>query len=368
MVNNSFNRSSEFYKIYQEEILPIFNSYESFRKKELFFFWLCCILAMPLVTIILWGNYFLIMAYRWNQDLFLVALFLVALLGGIGVIIIWKARIRARNFSLSIKRDCLSKLLKVFGEVKWVNGSNIINDDELNTIGLFATYNRRNTDDEFLGTYKGVPFRICETKLWNESGSSSNKIKIPVFKGVVISFKSNKIIKNRTIVATKNDLTRKNTYWIYLAILAYLAFWYIFDYKNILHLVFILIAIIFFAWLYRDDMKMQELLEPVILEDPKFCKKFNVYSSNQVEARYLITNTFMERFQNLNTSFAAKKAKCSFCGDELFFAINTNKNLFEIGSIFRSLKNPKSINEFYNELSSIFDLIEFFKLDEKTGF
>ena len=49
------------------------------------------------------------------------------------------------------------------------------------------------------------------------------------------------------------------------------------------------------------------------------------------------------------------------------FAISTDKDVFEIGSLNKSLEDPESINEFYNELSSILDMIEYFKLDEKIG-
>ena len=75
----------------------------------------------------------------------------------------------------------------------------------------------------------------------------------------------------------------------------------------------------------------------------------------------------MERLLNLKTAFRAKNVKCSFYEDSIMFAINTDKNLFEIGSIEKTLLDPKSINECYNELSSIYKMIEYFKLDEKTG-
>ena len=103
------------------------------------------------------------------------------------------------------------------------------------------------------------------------------------------------------------------------------------------------------------------------MEDPWFGKKFNVYSSDQVEARYLVTPSFMERFNNLNTVFGAKNAKCSFYRDKIVIAISTKKNLFEIGEMFKSLEDPKSIKSMYDELFSIYKMITYFKLDEKTG-
>ena len=103
------------------------------------------------------------------------------------------------------------------------------------------------------------------------------------------------------------------------------------------------------------------------LEDTEFSKKYKAYSSDQVEGRYLITPAFMERFKNIQTAFGTKKVKCSFYNDSLMFAISTNKNLFEIGNLYCSLENPKQLETFFNELTSIFMLVDYFKLDEKTG-
>lgn len=101
------------------------------------------------------------------------------------------------------------------------------------------------------------------------------------------------------------------------------------------------------------------------LEDINFRKRFNVYSEDEVEARYLISPAFMERFLNLTLSFGTKKAKCVFFENKIMFAISTRKNLFEQGNLFK----PFSVNEgikFFKEFTSILDIIEYFKLDEET--
>ena len=118
----------------------------------------------------------------------------------------------------------------------------------------------------------------------------------------------------------------------------------------------------------KSGQDSQEMLEEVKLEDPVFSKKFNVYSSDQVEARYLVTTAFMERFLNIKTAFDTKHIKCAFFDENrLIISLPTNKNVFEIGETCTSLQNPKSINCLYNELISILKLIEYFKLNEKTG-
>ena len=81
----------------------------------------------------------------------------------------------------------------------------------------------------------------------------------------------------------------------------------------------------------------------------------------------MITTSFMERFQNLKTAFGAKKAKCSFYDDKIMFAISTSKNLFEIGSFWQTLENPKTINTLFAEIYSVYQMINYFKLGQKTG-
>ena len=74
----------------------------------------------------------------------------------------------------------------------------------------------------------------------------------------------------------------------------------------------------------------------------------------------------MERFKNLQTAFGTNKIKCSFNEDCLIFAISTWKNLFELGGLFINLENPKQLKKFFDELISIYMMIDYFKLDENT--
>ena len=61
-----------------------------------------------------------------------------------------------------------------------------------------------------------------------------------------------------------------------------------------------------------------------------------------------------------------KRLKCSFYNDYVLFDITTRKNLFEISNLFVSLKNTTSIEKFFNEISSVYNLIDYFKLGEKN--
>lgn len=105
-------------------------------------------------------------------------------------------------------------------------------------------------------------------------------------------------------------------------------------------------------------------LSRVVLENNNFNKKFSVYSSDQVEARYLVTPSFMEKLYNINTAFGAKNINCSFFDDNLMIAIETDRDLFEFGNLFKPLHEGLKIHQFHREICAIFDLVDYFKLDE----
>ena len=107
--------------------------------------------------------------------------------------------------------------------------------------------------------------------------------------------------------------------------------------------------------------------EEIKLEDPEFNKKYKAYSTDQIEGRYLIIPAFMERFKNLHKAFGTNTASCSFYDDTLMFAMPTNKNLFELGNLFKTLENVNNMENFFNEISAVYIISDYFKLNENSG-
>lgn len=276
-----------------------------------------------------------------------------------------------KKFVNSIKTRNMKKILETFGNIEWLNNKNGFWFADLKASDLFIDFDIKAADDTFRGTYKEIPFKISETTLYKNDdkggvrGDGSRNSKTKIFQGVIINFKINKMVENRTLVTTKHNKTSQDIpiiSWIAIFVLPYAIWnaWGIFG--KILVSVFALILI--YSIFFYEDKNFQK----VLLEDPEFNKIFNVYSSNQVEARYLLTTSFMERFKNLQSTFGAKIIKCSFYDqNKLMIAISTEKNLFEIGSLFKSVYNKDFMKQFYKELSAIYFLIDYFKLDERTG-
>ena len=283
------------------------------------------------------------------------------------------------NFQEKLKSIAMSKVMKSFENIKHTLQKDIFSDKELTGTGLFSIFNQNSSDDSFVGTFSDVQFRISELLLEANAGKTC----FTVFKGVVCAFDSNKNFKSKTIITTKKDLDTKNNipFGIFLfactpLILIIFSGLSISDIINSLQFTLpyslffvilgIFIVLIYQFFLKRIDKNRKVSHNKIKLEDVKFDKLFNVFSDDEIEARYLITTTFMERLLNLKTTFKSKNIKCAFINNQVFFALSTKKNLFEFGNLFKPLNNIENI-EFFREFFSILDLIEYFKFNEKTG-
>lgn len=283
------------------------------------------------------------------------------------------------NFQEKLKTIAMSKVMKSFGNIKHTLQKDIFSDKELTGTGLFSIFNQNSSDDSFVGTFSDVQFRISELLLEANAGKTC----FTVFKGVVCAFDSNKNFKSKTIITTKKDLDTKNNipFGIFLfactpLILIIFSCSSISDIINLLlrtlsdSLFFVILGIfivlIYQFFLKRIDKNREVSQNKIKLEDIEFNKLFNVFSDDEIEARYLITTAFMERLLNLKTTFKSKNVKCAFINNQVFFALSTKKNLFEFGNLFKPLNNIENI-EFFREFFSILDLIEYFKFNEKTG-
>lgn len=370
--NEINNYKRDFWQAYYSKILPLFKDYEIKRKKAFIKFWFFLILFLILTLLSLW-----LMITDTNG-------FWGCVIGKALIIPFFIATIVVPSFiSFSIvsdiKTECIEKIVSVFGNVKW-NGFQV-SDYEMKLSELFKDFAGSQVDDYFSGIYRNVPFKATELYLYADGGSTT-------FKGVVLSFKVNKTIKNKTIIATKSDfgLRKHSLPYLQQIVLTIIllpviisCFWAAFFVPLATSIILVLIGItllILIGALLKeciDKFKNNSIvpydkkLKQIKLEDPDFSKRYVAYSSDEVEGRYLITPAFMERFKNLQTAFGTNRVKCSFYGNNLMFAISTNKNLFEICSLFQSLDKPKQLEQFFDEMISIYLMIDYFKLDENTG-
>lgn len=83
------------------------------------------------------------------------------------------------------------------------------------------------------------------------------------------------------------------------------------------------------AFLHRIIRQLFNKMQRVNLENPEFEKQFNVVSGDQIEARYILTPSLMERILAYRAK-TNKKLSISFIDKRLYCAVPNFKNLFEV--------------------------------------
>lgn len=361
-------------------------NYEEERRKRLSNFILTEIITLAITYISYKGCLFFI-----SKDIgFLI---LICGLSMLFAPIFFFANIFATNkeFKQFLKQQCQKNILKTFN-LDTIKGTEF-SEEELVKSNLFSRFNRLEFDDVIQGKHHDVDYTIAEATLI----SRGRKKSFTIFEGVIVSFKSNKKIEAETLVTSKGDANIRNypaviKFQISLLIIpgillpfvfsVIVFFKFIIPASGILPEIFsssfiitnLISFILYFAlplsiisiFLYVYHVQKKKM-QDVKLESALFEKQFNVYTKNQVEARYLLSPAFMDRLQNLRTAFGTQKIKCSFFDDQIMFAISTRKDLFELGSLFKPLSSNSDVEKFYKELSSVQQMIDHFRLSQKTG-
>ena len=224
-----------------------------------------------------------------------------------------------KNREKQIKQTIMPKLMQPIPGFYW-QLTPTITADEIHKCKIipFTKIASKIYDDCLLGKYKDTEIEICECRYVFEY--------ITDFSGAFIKIRTNKKFQGLTVIRPKS--TNK--------IQSY------------------------------ADMKLADI-EEVSLEDIEFNKDNIVYSTNQIEARYLITTAFIERFKTLKNVFNTQYAYCSFYNDSIYIALETYKDLFELFKMGCSLDNTEQFDILFEEFASILALVDHFKLDQKLG-
>ena len=98
-------------------------------------------------------------------------------------------------------------------------------------------------------------------------------------------------------------------------------------------------------------------MQRAMLEDPKFEKIFEVYTTDQVEGRYLLTPDLMQKLVDLEEVFRGGKLKAAFDGGEMLITVQGG-NLFEPGSMFKPLDSADRVQELLKDFAAVFGLID----------
>lgn len=228
-----------------------------------------------------------------------------------------------KSFEFRIKGKIMPTLMKAVPGFYWQETPPVTESDIINSkIIPRADVCSKSFDDCFVGKYRNVPVAVSECKCKISQGKSTRTL----LEGVVVKIKMNKNFEGMTVIRPK-DTSYYDNY---------------------------------------SDLKRAHL-EEVKLEDPEFDRQFAVYSTDQVEARYLITTAFMERLKQIETAFISRYTYCSFYGDSIYIAPHTGCDLFTLCRLTKPVTDVTQFELLFQEFVSILALVDHFKLDKKLG-
>jgi hypothetical protein len=232
---------------------------------------------------------------------------------------------RISEYKDDIKRVLFAKIFDFFEGFSY-HPKPLRNEENYDDFDILPESTESKGEDMVLGNYKGVNLLFEELELSSEwRDAKGNRRKKVVFVGFVLMLGLNKKISGKTILEQKKGFL-------------------------------------------RNKFRGFASLEKVELEDPIFGKKFKIYSSDQIEARYLLTTSFMERCLELSESLNGKNISASFYRQSLLLTVETNhNNLFEPASIFRRMDVILESKKIIRHLKIIFDIIDTLKIDQKSG-
>ncbi len=195
----------------------------------------------------------------------------------------------------------------------------------LDELDLIPSYNEKKLEDQIEGDVRGVDFSLFEAKLIRRTRDSKGRThRTTVFRGLLCEFDFHKDFNGTTII-TKDHTKLGN----------------------------------FFA-------KFGKVGERIKLEDPEFEKMFEVYGTDQVESRYLLTPVFMERVRDLSFAVGPSNLQLAFDHGRLLLAIKKGEDSFEGGSAFSNLTDLTRIEKTILELTLIYDVVEKLRLELET--
>lgn len=98
-------------------------------------------------------------------------------------------------------------------------------------------------------------------------------------------------------------------------------------------------------------------LERIYSEDVEFNKIFNVYSTDQIDARYIFNPVFMEKLKSIAKNNPDYKINGEFYNQKLYIVISSAKNWFEI-PFFKSASNAEVYYQPVNDINNLISLLD----------
>ena len=309
-----------------------------------------------------------------EEYLFYVILLTICLTPGIIVgVLLWQGT----AFSKFIKQYCVRAILhdlldiENLNQKENINNKNFIYDEDLRNVSLRGSYTNKYTDDSFTGKYKNADYALDELKLYRGYG----KNKTTIFEGFMLKTIINTGVNGWIEILSRKCIDKPYTFvgyfilYFFVGIIIILmiggSYGVLFNWKftpYIITALLIIGSIIAAKYSLQRDKVKQTMLE-------RQCRESNF---EQITANYIIkasdgiqdvskvvTSDLADVLGKLGFLFHAEKIQCKFYNDNVMLAVHTDKNLFEIGGLFRKPTNPSVAEPFIAQFAGIVTFMDY---------
>lgn len=263
-----------------------------------------------------------------------VGLLIFSVLGGLAVWF-WLLAEPMKQYRANFKQQVIQRLVKLYDQNLSYNPTGGISQQEFrNSLIYQQGIDRYSNEDLIYGLLGKTAVRFSEVHAEYKTTTTDSKGNRhthwhTIFKGVFFVADFNKHFKGRTIVQPDHLESAWGG---------------------------------FGSWMQSLTAKAQVASQQgqlVKLEDPTFERLFAVYSTDQVEARYILSTNLMQRLVEFHDR-VGKPLALSFIDSKLHIAIPNNKNLFEPPSIWfgSALMTQQEVQTYFDDIKLAAAIVE----------
>lgn len=226
-----------------------------------------------------------------------------------------------RDYKKAYKNELLPDIAGLFGEFVY-DAKGKIPMSELKPSKIIPRHNVYESEDMFIGNYKGVEINLSEIRLARKAKNSS----VTVFQGlaILLTHGARKFYGHTILVKDKSK---------------------------------------FGEWFKKQTSSLKR----ANMVDPEFENMFDVFTNDQTESRYLFNPLIIESLKKISENTSSHGMMVAFYNDNVLLLVGSSHNHFEPAKLEVSATNEKELITLKREFSQVLDLVDKLSLyDPKT--
>ena len=235
-----------------------------------------------------------------------------------------------KDYTAQFKNTIIQPLIKEIDNTLSYMPDMHIAQENFTRSRIFTTRpDKLNGNDYIRGTIDGITIELSDIHAQKKHKDSKGRTSwSTIFQGLFIVCEFNKHFKSNTVILPDSA---QNTFGSLIG-----------------------------NWLQANNINRNELVK---MDNPEFEREFVVYSDDQIEARYILTHTLMEKLLHFKKK-SQHPLYVSFLGGKIYMAIEYNKDLFE-PSVFHSLLKYKIAMQYIQTLHLALGIVQELNLNQK---